>query len=132
MPVGSWRGGRPRARNSRFRRARGSPQARKDSSSSMRPRHGRIANRHLQNGRAAAMLAGPVPHGDSMPTIKNYNGIIPAIACPFTRDHRIDEGGLRGLASWLAAQPGIVAIMTNGHTGEVFSLQPHERSEEHT
>jgi 4-hydroxy-tetrahydrodipicolinate synthase len=64
-----------------------------------------------------------------MPTIKNYNGIIPAIACPFTRDHRIDEGGLRRLAAWLAAQPGIVAIMTNGHTGEVFSLQPHERAE---
>jgi 4-hydroxy-tetrahydrodipicolinate synthase len=64
-----------------------------------------------------------------MPTIKNYNGIIPAIACPFTRDHRIDEAGLRRLASWLAAQPGVVAIMTNGHTGEVFSLQPHERAE---
>jgi 4-hydroxy-tetrahydrodipicolinate synthase len=64
-----------------------------------------------------------------MPTIKNYNGIIPAIACPFTRDHRIDEPGLRKLASWLASQPGIVAVMTNGHTGEVFSLQPHERAE---
>lgn len=64
-----------------------------------------------------------------MPTIENYHGIIPAIACPFTADHRIDEGGLRRLASWLAAQPGIVAIMTNGHTGEVFSLQPHERTE---
>ena len=64
-----------------------------------------------------------------MPTIKNYNGIIPAIACPFTRDHRIDEPALRKLAAWLAAQPGIVAIMTNGHTGEVFSLQPHERAE---
>jgi len=64
-----------------------------------------------------------------VPTIKNYNGIIPAIACPFTRDHRIDEPALRKLAAWLAAQPGIVAIMTNGHTGEVFSLQPHERAE---
>ena len=64
-----------------------------------------------------------------MPTIKNYNGIIPAIACPFTRDHRINEPALRKLASWLASQPGIVAVMTNGHTGEVFSLQPHERAE---
>jgi 4-hydroxy-tetrahydrodipicolinate synthase len=64
-----------------------------------------------------------------MPTIKDYNGIIPAIACPFTRDHRIDEPALRRLAAWLAAQPGVVAIMTNGHTGEVFSLRPEERAE---
>jgi 4-hydroxy-tetrahydrodipicolinate synthase len=64
-----------------------------------------------------------------MPTIKNYNGIIPAIACPFTPDYRIDEPALRRLASWLAKQPGVVAIMTNGHTGEVFSLQPQERAE---
>ncbi len=64
-----------------------------------------------------------------MPTIQNYRGIIPAIACPFTRDYRIDEPALRKLASWLATQPGVVAVMTNGHTGEVFSLQPRERAE---
>ena len=39
-----------------------------------------------------------------MPTIQNYRGIIPAIACPFTADHRIDEPALRKLASWLAGQ----------------------------
>ena len=64
-----------------------------------------------------------------MSTINNYRGIIPAIACPFTEEHRIDEPALRRLASWLAEQRGIVAVMTNGHTGEVFSLQPHERAE---
>ena len=64
-----------------------------------------------------------------MPTIANYRGIIPAIACPFTPDYRIDEPALRKLASWLATQPGVVAVMTNGHTGEVFSLQPEERAE---
>jgi 4-hydroxy-tetrahydrodipicolinate synthase len=64
-----------------------------------------------------------------MPTIANYRGIIPAIACPFTENHRIDELALRRLAGWLAEQRGIVAVMTNGHTGEVFSLQPHERAE---
>lgn len=64
-----------------------------------------------------------------MPTIQNYRGIIPAIACPFTADHRIDEPGLRRLASWLAKQPGVVAVMTNGHTGEVFSLTPRERAQ---
>lgn len=64
-----------------------------------------------------------------MPTISNYKGIIPAIACPFTPDYKIDEPALRRHASWLASQPGIVAVMTNGHTGEVFSLMPRERAE---
>ncbi|OUL98862.1 dihydrodipicolinate synthase family protein [Variovorax sp. JS1663] len=64
-----------------------------------------------------------------MPTIQNYRGIIPAIACPFTPDFRIDEAELRRHASWLASQPGVVAVMTNGHTGEVFSLTAKERAE---
>ena len=64
-----------------------------------------------------------------MPTIQNYRGIIPAIACPFTRDFRIDEAELRRHASWLAEQRGVVAVMTNGHTGEVFSLTAKERAE---
>jgi len=64
-----------------------------------------------------------------MPSIANYRGIIPAISCPFTADHRIDEPALRKLASWLAGHDGVVAIMTNGHTGEVFSLTPSERAE---
>jgi 4-hydroxy-tetrahydrodipicolinate synthase len=64
-----------------------------------------------------------------MPQISNYRGIIPAISCPFTPDHRIDEPALRRLASWLASHEGVVAVMTNGHTGEVFSLTPTERAE---
>jgi 4-hydroxy-tetrahydrodipicolinate synthase len=64
-----------------------------------------------------------------MPTIQNYRGIIPAISTPFTTDHRIDEIALRKLARWLAGHKGIVAVMTNGHTGEVFSLTPEERAE---
>ena len=64
-----------------------------------------------------------------MANIKNYRGIIPAISCPFTADHSIDEKALRKLASWLAGHEGVVAIMTNGHTGEVFSLTPEERTE---
>jgi 4-hydroxy-tetrahydrodipicolinate synthase len=63
-----------------------------------------------------------------MPAISSYRGIVPAIACPFTADHRIDEPALRKLASWLAGHAGIVAVMTNGHTGEVFSLTPAERA----
>ena len=64
-----------------------------------------------------------------MPTIANYRGIIPAISTPFTNDNRIDEPALRKLASWLATHDGIVAVMTNGHTGEVFALDPEERAE---
>jgi len=64
-----------------------------------------------------------------VPTIQNYRGIIPAIACTFTPDHKIDEPALRRLASWLGEQPGVVAVMTNGHTGEVFSLTPKERAQ---
>ncbi|WP_238911135.1 dihydrodipicolinate synthase family protein [Achromobacter xylosoxidans] len=64
-----------------------------------------------------------------MPSIPNYRGIIPAIACPFTADRRIDEPALRRLASWLAGHDGVVAVMTNGHTGEVFSLTPAERGQ---
>ncbi len=64
-----------------------------------------------------------------MPSISNYRGIIPAISCPFTPDHRIDEPALRKLASWLAGHEGVVAVMTNGHTGEVFALTPAERAE---
>jgi len=64
-----------------------------------------------------------------VPTIQNYRGIIPAIACPFKPDHKVDEPALRRLASWLAKQPGVVAVMTNGHTGEVFSLTPRERAQ---
>jgi 4-hydroxy-tetrahydrodipicolinate synthase len=71
----------------------------------------------------------PTNPGASMPTISNYRGIIPAIACPFTPDLRIDEPALRHLASWLAGHKGVVAVMTNGHTGEVFSLTPLERAE---
>lgn len=64
-----------------------------------------------------------------MPSISNYHGIIPAISCPFTSDNQIDEPALRKLASWLAGHEGVVAVMTNGHTGEVFSLTPQERAE---
>ena len=64
-----------------------------------------------------------------MPTIPDYKGIIPAISCPFTPDLRIDEPALRRLASWLAGHQDVVAVMTNGHTGEVFALTPAERAE---
>ena len=59
----------------------------------------------------------------------NYKGIIPAIAVPFNDDHSIDKPELQRFARWLGTQPGITALMTNGHTGEVFSLTARERAE---
>lgn len=59
----------------------------------------------------------------------NFHGLIPAIATPFLPDMSIDEADLRQFATWLGRQEGVVALMTNGHTGEVFSLTPRERAE---
>ncbi len=59
----------------------------------------------------------------------NYKGIIPALALPLKPDYSIDEAGLRQSASWLATHKGISALMTNGHTGDVFSLKLKERAE---
>jgi 4-hydroxy-tetrahydrodipicolinate synthase len=61
--------------------------------------------------------------------MENFHGLIPAMAVPFRSDHAIDEVELARFARWLAAQPGIVGMMTNGHTGEVFSLTPRERAD---
>jgi 4-hydroxy-tetrahydrodipicolinate synthase len=63
-----------------------------------------------------------------MPAI-NFHGLIPAIAVPFRPDYAIDEPELARFAAWLGRQDGVVALMTNGHTGEVFSLTPRERAE---
>ena len=64
-----------------------------------------------------------------MPTMTSFHGLIPAMAVPFRADFSIDEQELTSFARWLAAQPGVVGMMTNGHTGEVFSLTPRERAE---
>src|SRR6185437_6009106 len=64
-----------------------------------------------------------------MPIMTNFHGIIPAIAVPFRADYGIDEPELRRFAAWLANRKGVVALMTNGHTGEVFSLTTRERAE---
>ena len=76
----------------------------------------------------------PFPHPLStketaMPIMTDFRGLIPAIATPFRPDYSIDEAELRRFAAWLGRQPGIVGLMTNGHTGEVFSLTPRERAE---
>lgn len=64
-----------------------------------------------------------------MSVMTNFKGLIPAMAVPFRADHSIDEVELTRFAQWLARQRGVVGMMTNGHTGEVFSLTPSERIE---
>src|SRR5438270_6266351 len=59
----------------------------------------------------------------------DYKGIIPALTLPLKNDLTIDEQDLRRLTQWLATFKGISALMTNGHTGEVFSLTWEERAE---
>ncbi len=58
----------------------------------------------------------------------SFRGIVPAMPVPFRTDYSIDEDELRRLAQWLAGHPGIGGLVTNGHTGEVFSLRPEERA----
>lgn len=64
-----------------------------------------------------------------MPLSKPFTGILPAMQVPFTDDERIDEPELRRFAGWLVEHPGIGGLVTNGHTGEIFSLSPAERAE---
>ena len=64
-----------------------------------------------------------------MPVMTNFHGLIPAMAVPFRSDHSIDDEELAKFARWLARQPGVVGMMTNGHTGEVFSFTPRERAD---
>jgi 4-hydroxy-tetrahydrodipicolinate synthase len=59
----------------------------------------------------------------------NYKGIIPALVLPLKTDLSIDDQELRRLAQWLSTFKGIAALMTNGHTGDVFSLTWEERAE---
>jgi 4-hydroxy-tetrahydrodipicolinate synthase len=58
----------------------------------------------------------------------DYKGIIPAVVLPLNPDLSIDEPELRRVARWLAGFKGIAALMTNGHTGDVFSLTCNERA----
>jgi 4-hydroxy-tetrahydrodipicolinate synthase len=58
-----------------------------------------------------------------------FRDVIPALAIPFRDDYKLDADGLARFARWLAGRPGVTALMTNGHTGEVGSLLPEERAE---
>ena len=59
---------------------------------------------------------------------RSWSGVFPATLCPFHDDESIDEEGLRGYIEELAAVPGIEGVVCNGHTGEIMSLRPDERT----
>ncbi|MFM7346071.1 MAG: dihydrodipicolinate synthase family protein [Tagaea sp.] len=64
-----------------------------------------------------------------MSVMTNFRGLIPALAVPLRDDMSVDAPELARFVRWLAGRPGIVGVMTNGHTGEVFSFTPRERAE---
>lgn len=54
-----------------------------------------------------------------------FHGVVPAMATPFTADHRLDEARVRDLvADYLAA--GVHGLSVAGSQGEFFSLTPDE------
>src|SRR2546428_6161365 len=63
-----------------------------------------------------------------MSAARPLRGIVPAMAVPLLDDYKIDEDNLARFALWLAGCRGVTAVMTNGHTGEVGSLLPDERT----
>jgi len=60
---------------------------------------------------------------------QSYRGILPAMQLPFLEDYSIDEAELRRFTGWLIDHDGVTGLVTNGHTGEIFSLSPKERAE---
>jgi 4-hydroxy-tetrahydrodipicolinate synthase len=58
-----------------------------------------------------------------------YKGIIPALSLPLHADLSIDFADLQQLARRLKDIKGVAALMTNGHTGDVFSLTIPERAQ---
>ena len=58
-----------------------------------------------------------------------YQGILPAMQCPMKENFEIDYEELQRFANWLISFEGVNGLVTNGHTGEIFSLSPKERAE---
>ena len=58
-----------------------------------------------------------------------YKGILPAMQCPMKENFEIDYDELQRFANWLTSFKGVNGLVTNGHTGEIFSLSAKERAE---
>lgn len=57
-----------------------------------------------------------------------WTGVYAATLCPFHEDESLDEPGLMDYISELVTVSGIEGVVCNGHTGEIMSLRPDERS----
>jgi 4-hydroxy-tetrahydrodipicolinate synthase len=57
-----------------------------------------------------------------------WTGVFAATLCPFREDESLDEEGLYEYIGELAQVTGVQGVVCNGHTGEVMSLRPNERS----
>jgi 4-hydroxy-tetrahydrodipicolinate synthase len=57
-----------------------------------------------------------------------WTGTFAATLCPFYEDESLDEEGLSSYIQSLVAVSGIQGVVCNGHTGEIMSLRPRERS----
>lgn len=62
-------------------------------------------------------------------TAPTWGGVHAATLCPFHGDYSIDEEGLREYFRWLIGFSGVKGLVCNGHTGEIMSLRPEERSQ---
>ena len=60
--------------------------------------------------------------------MSNWTGVFPATLCSFHEDESIDEAGLAQYIGELARVDGVNGVTCNGHTGEIMSLRPAERS----
>jgi 4-hydroxy-tetrahydrodipicolinate synthase len=60
---------------------------------------------------------------------QSFRGVLPAMQVPFTDDFHIDVEALQSFGRRLASHDGVTALVTNGHTGEIFSLSPEERAD---
>ena len=58
--------------------------------------------------------------------MERFHGVVPAMATPFTDDHRLDEARARALIDWYLAS-GVHGISVAGSQGEFFALDDAER-----
>jgi len=70
------------------------------------------------------------PSGRPRKRIEDWSGVFPATLVPFQDDdqYSIDEPGLRSYLRRFVGVAGIRGVVVNGHTGEVQTLFPEERT----
>lgn len=64
-----------------------------------------------------------------MALVQAFRGILPAMQVPYREDLSIDQEELGRFTDWLVGHSNIGGLVTNGHTGEVFALNPRERAQ---